>query len=248
MDEDDQRWRDPHPQQVPVAPPPSAADRAPQGGPRAGDRHEGHRTRAAQPRPRHRAGEPVHRRPGPARLGGRGRRRVRAVPADPDARLQHRRRRGRGDLAGRQPVLPGAVGRGARPGGAVPGADDAAVRDRGAADRAVPRPVRARPALGDRRDDGGPRVPLLGAGLVGQQRLGAGLRRRARRARLVQGVRRHAGRRRAPPPPARLHAGQGQRPGLALRHRRCRRSPRRSPRWPRSRGRSGRCATRSCCS
>ena len=52
------------------------------------------------------------------------------------------------------------------------------------------------------------------------QRLGAGLRRRARRAGLVQGVRRHAGRRRTPPAPPRLHAGQGQRPGLAGRHRR----------------------------
>ena len=51
------------------------------------------------------------------------------------------------------------------------GPHDAAVRDRGAADRAVPRPLRARPALGDRRDDGGPGVPLLGARLVGGQRV-----------------------------------------------------------------------------
>ena len=54
-----------------------------------------------------------------------------------------------------------------------------------------------------------------------EQRLGAGLRRCPRGARLVQGVRRHAGRRRTPPAPARLHPGQGQRPGLAVGHRRC---------------------------
>ena len=76
-----------------------------------------------------------------------------------------------------------------------------------------------------------------------EQRLGAGLRRRARRARLVQGVRRHAGRRRTPPAPPRLHAGQGQRPGVAVRHRRRRRVGAASPRWPRWPARSGRCAT-----
>ena len=109
------------------------------------------------------AGPPVTR-ARPARARGRGRRRVGPVPADPDALLQHRRRRGGGDLAGGHPLLPGAVGRGARPGRAVPRADDAAVRDRGAADRPVPRPVQPRPPLGDRRDHGDPRVPVLGPG------------------------------------------------------------------------------------
>ena len=81
-----------------------------------------------------------------------------------------------------------------------------------------------------------------------EQRLGAGLRRRARRPGLVQGLRRDPGRRRTPPAPPRLHPGQGQRPGLAVRHRRrlglgADRRP--SPRWS---ARSGRCATRRCCS
>ena len=167
-----------------------------QAGSRRGNRHEGHRARAALSGSRDRARQPFHGGPGQARLGGRGRRRVRPAPADPDARLQHRRRRRGGDLAGRQPVLRGAVRRGARPGGALPGADDAAVRDRGAAHRPVPRPVRARPALGDRRDHGGPRVPVLGARVLDRERFGARLRGRARRAGLVQGVRRHAGGRR----------------------------------------------------
>ena len=170
-------------------------------------------------RPGDRAREPVHGGPGAPRLRGRGSRRVRAGPAHPDARLQHRRGRRRGDLAGRQPVLPGAVGPGARPGGAVPRPDHAPVRDRGAADRSVPRPVRARPALGHRRHHGRAGVPVLGPGVVDQQRLGARLRRGPRGAGLLQGVRRHAGRRRTSPAPPRLHAGQGQRPGVTVRDR-----------------------------
>ena len=55
------------------------------------------------------------------------------------------------------------------------------------------------------------------------------LPRRARRAGRVQGVRRDAGRRRTPPGAPRLHAGQGQRPDLAGRHRRAPRCRRRSP-------------------
>ena len=129
------------------------------------------------------------------------------------------------------------------------GPHDAAVRDRGAADRAVPRPLRPRPALGDRRDDGHPGVPLLGARL-GRWPSGSALvfARRARRAGVVQGVRRHAGRRRTPAPPPRLHPGQGQRPGLAWPASSAPRSRRPSPRWPRWPARTGRCATRSCCS
>ena len=98
----------------------------------------------------------------------RGRRQQRARPADRAARVQRGRRRRGGDLAGRHAVLPGADRRGARPGGAVPGPDDAAVRDRGAADRAVPRPVQPRPPVGDRRDHGRAGVPVLGAGRRGR--------------------------------------------------------------------------------
>ena len=156
-----QRWRDPHDS-------PGAGDRAahrrrrrPASGPRRWPRRPG-----GGPRDRPRRPCDVPRRP--AGLARRGRRRVGAVPADRAARVQRRRRRRGGDLAGRHAVLPGPDRRGPRPGGAVPRPDDAAVRDRGAADRAVPRPVQPRPALGDRRDDGDPGVPLLGAGRRGR--------------------------------------------------------------------------------
>ena len=150
--------------------PPSPGDRRPQG--RAGSGEPARRrpgAGCARLARGTRAGQPLHGGPGPAGVGGAGGRRVRAVPADPDARLQHRRRRRGGDLAGRAACssrCPSGEARG--PGGAVPGPHDAAVRDRGSADRAVPRPVRARPPLGDRRDDGGPGVPVLGARLVGR--------------------------------------------------------------------------------
>ncbi len=116
------------------------------------------------------------------------------------------------------------TGRGPRPGGALPGPDDAAVRDRGAADRPVPRPVQPRPALGDRRDHGGPRLPVLGAG-----------RRRSTATRpwlfpaalgVLVASKAYGVTRAAAVPrllPARLHPGQGQRPDLAGRHRRGRR-------------------------
>ena len=119
--------------------------------------------------------------------------------------------------------------RGARPGGAVPRPDDAAVRDRGAADRPVPRPVQPRPALGDRGDLRDPRVPVLGAGGRGRRRLGAALSRRARRTRRVQGVRRDPRRRRTPPAAGR--ASRWSRPTAGSRSPAwsARRSPRRSP-------------------
>ena len=139
----------------------------------------------------------------------------------------------------------GADQRGARPGGAVPRPDDAPVRDRGAADRPVPRQVQPRPALGDRRDLRDPRVPLLGARGRGRRRLGAALSRSARRTRRVQGVRRDPRRRRPPTAADGLHAGEGQRPGLARGHGRRGdlRADRRAGRCRRAR--SGHCATRS---
>ena len=124
------------------------------------------------------AGSGALRRPaGQPRRPRRGRRRVGPVAADRAARLQRRGRHGRGDLAGRHALLPGADRRGARPGGAVPRPDDAAVRDRGAADRPVPRPVQPRPPVGDRRDDVDPRLPLLGARHRRDHRLAAGCSR-----------------------------------------------------------------------
>ena len=118
---------------------------------------------------RHRYGGGLHRAPGPPGQPCRGCRAERPLPADRAARLQRRRRRRGGDLAGRDAVLPGADRAGARPGRDVPGPDDAAVRDRGTTDRAVPRPVQPRATLGDRRDDGVARLPLLGAGRCGRR-------------------------------------------------------------------------------
>ena len=100
------------------------------------------------------------------------------------------------------------------------GPDDAPLRDRRAADRAVPRPVRPRAALGDRLDDGDPRLPVLGPGRRRRHRVGLALPCRARGARRIQGVRRHARGRRTPAAAGRLHPGQGQRPGLDVGHRR----------------------------
>ena len=129
------------------------------------------------------------------------------------------------------------------------GPDDAAVRDRGAADRAVPRPVQPRPPLGDRLDDGDPGVPRAGCSparsspsrpwlfpaalgvLVASKAYG--VTRAAAVPRLL---------------PRRAHAWSRPTPGSrwpASSASRCR------PRWPgwrRRSGRSGRCATRSCCS
>ena len=157
--------------------------------------------------------EPLHDAPGPAGVPGAGCGAVGAVPADRAARRQRRRRRGRRHLAGDHHLLRGRHQRGARPGRALPGPDDAAVRDRGAADRAVPRPVQPRPALGDRRDLRDPRVPVLGAGQRGGRRVQPALPRGARHPGLLQGVRRHPRRRRTPAAPGRPDAGQGQQPG-----------------------------------
>ena len=176
----------------------------------------------------------LHLAPGaPRRRAPRAPDRVGPVPADRAARLQRRRRRRGGDLAGRHAVLPGPDRRGPRPGRAVPGPDDAAVRDRGAADRAVPRPVQPRPPLGDRRDDGAPRVPVLGAGRRG--------RRPSRRwlfpaalgvlvASKAYGVTRAAAVPRLLPDGP--HPGQGQRPDLAGRRRRRRGLGAAGRRWP----------------
>ena len=151
---------------------------------RAAHRGRQRQARGARRRPRSSCGGPGTARAGratyrvrPAGLPRRGRRRLGARPADRAARVQRRRRRRGGDLAGGHAVLPGPDRRGARAGGAVPRHDDAAVRDRRAADRAVPRPVQPRPPLGDRRDDGDPGVPVLGAGRRGRQRVDRGCSR-----------------------------------------------------------------------
>ena len=152
-----QRWRDPHPQRVPVAPPSVVGCRpGPQGraaGSPAGRKATGRGLRSLGRGTAGPAGSPWSR-PGAPR-------RPRA-PASPGCHrlIQMHVFNTAGDaavaisLAGSL-FFQVPVGRGARPGRAVPRPDDAAVRDRGAADRPVPRPVRARPALGDRRDDGG---------------------------------------------------------------------------------------------
>ena len=238
-----------------VSPPPplasSARCRTPlavgRGAGRAGSRSRraGGRPGRARRGARRRHGGPVRRHPGATRGAGRGRRRLGPVAADRAARLQRRRRRGRRDLAGRHAVLPGPHRRGARPGRALPRPDDAPLRDRGAADRAVPRPLQPRPPMGGRRDHGDPLLPLLGAGDRRGHRVrvalpgGAGLPRR------LQGLRRHP-RRRGPAAAATgADAGEGQRPGLARGRRRGGASRRRSRSSPRPSGRSGRCATAS---
>ena len=213
-----------------------------------GTRDPGHPRARRVPRAGDGTRRAVHDAPGQAGGRGPGGRRVRAVPADPDALLQHRRRRRGGDLARGHPLLHGAVRRGTRPGRALPRADDAAVRDRGAADRAVPGPLRARPPLGDRRDDGDPGLPGLGARRRRRHRVAVALPGRPRRTRRVQGVRRHARRRRTPAAPPRLHAGQGQRPGVDVGHRRRRGVGTARRARLAGRTRSGCCATRSCSS
>ena len=125
------------------------------------------------------------------------------------------------------------------------GPDDAALRDRRAADRPVPRPLQPRPPLGHRRDHGDPLLPLLGAGDGRGHRVRRGCSRRRWAA--SSPPRRTASR--APPPSPgccrpTLHAGQGQRPGLAGRRGRAPVCRRRSPSSPRPSGPSGRCATR----
>ena len=206
------------------------------------------RPRPGRDRPGDRTGRPLHDASGPAGGRGPGRRRVRALAADPDALLQHRRRRRGGDLARRHPLLHGAVGRGARPGGALPRPDDAAVRDRGAADRAVPRPLRPRPPLGDRRDDGDPGLPGAGCspGRSSPTRRGSSRPRSACSSR----PRRTASRGPPPYPGCSPATSRWSRPTAGCRCRAssawpCRRRSPGSPPWP---GRSGCCATRSCSS
>ena len=204
------------------------------------------RARRAPGRGGHRPRRRVHAAAGPPRHPRRGRRRQRAVPADRAARVQRRRRRRGRDLAGRHAVLPGADRPGPRPGGAVPGPDDAAVRDRGAADRAVPRPVQPRPPLGDRRDDGAARRSCAGCSPTPYvRRLGGAVPRGARLPGGVEGVRRHPGRRRPAGAARPAQPGQGQLPDLAGRRRRRRDLGAAGRRGPRRSGRSGRCATRS---
>ncbi|CAA9324641.1 MAG: putative membrane protein, partial [uncultured Nocardioidaceae bacterium] len=168
-------------------------------------------------------GGQLHRAPGTAGRPRGGRRRLGTGPADRAPRVQRRRRRGGGDLAGRHAVLPGPHRRGARPGRPLPRPDDAPLRDRGAPDRAVPRPVQPRPPLGDRQHHGDPRVPVLGARHGGGHRVELAVPRRAGLPGGLQGVRRDAGRRGAATAAARPDPGQGQRPGLHGRHRRRRR-------------------------
>ena len=113
------------------------------------------------------------------------------------------------------------------------GADDAAVRDRGAADRAVPRPVQPRPPLGDRRHDGDPRVPLLGARHRRGHRLDLAVPGRARRPGRVQGVRRDPRRRRTPPAARSGSPWSRPTPGSPCPASSAPPSPRRSPAWRR---------------
>ena len=150
---------------------------------------------------------------GPEGVPGAGCGAVGTVPADRAARGQRRGRRGRRHLAGDHHLLRRRHQRGPRPGRALPGPDHAAVRDRRAADRAVPRPVQPRPALGDRCHLRDPRLPVLGAGERGRRRVQPALPRGARGPGLLQGVRRHPGRRRTPAPSGRPDPGQGQQPG-----------------------------------
>ena len=147
--------------------------------------------------------------------------RVRAVAADPDARLQHRRRRRGRHLPGGQPVLPGAVGRGARPGGALPRASRCC---RSSIVAPLIGPFLDRFAHGRRWAIGATMairafLCWVLAGSVAEESAWL-FARGARRPGVVQGVRRHAGRRRTPSAPPRLHPRQGQRPGLGVRHRR----------------------------
>ncbi len=235
-DADEQRWRDPHPRAGGRRIDPEGRDGRP-------DRHRcpRHRARDGRRRTDDRHGCAVGQR---AAVAGAQGRRVRAEPPHPPALLQHRRRRRGGDLARRDLFFHGPVGRGPRPGRAVPRPDDAAVRDRGAADRAVPGPLRRTVGAGRsaRPWRSGPSCAGCSPAAVGR-RLALALPGRARRPRLLQGVRRDAGRRRTPPPPAGLHAGQGQRPGVGAGPGRGRRlAPFAGwPRWP---GPSGCCATR----
>ena len=177
----------------------------------------------------------VHLPPGAPRLERRGRGRLRALPPHRAARVQRRGRRRRGDLAGRHPVLRPAR-RGAGPGGAVPRPDDAAVRGRGAAARALPRPVQPRTPMGDRLHDGAARLPVLADGRRRGDAVDRDVPDGARRPRLLQGVRRGPCRHGAAPAAAGPHPGQGEQPDLARRRGRGRdlRADRR--RWPRRSG------------
>ena len=182
-------------------------------------------------RPGHGQGQPGRGPQRPTCRQRRGRRGLRAQPPHLPPRRQRRRRRSGRDLARHDGLLPGADQRRPGPGGALPRPDDVAVRDRRAADRTVPRPVQPRPPLGHRFDLRPAGVPLLGARRGRGGRLPLALPRRARRARLVQGVRRDARGRDPPAAAGEPHAREGQRPGVALRRGRAPRSPHRSRGW-----------------
>ena len=173
--------------------------------------------------PPHREGDRlgcvVHLPPGPTRLARGGRGRLRALPADRAARLQRRRRRCRGRLTCRHPVLRPAR-RGARPGCAVPRPHDAPVRHRRAPDRAVPGPVQPRSPMVDRRHDGAACVPVLADGRRSGLAVGGDVPDGAGRPRLLQGVRRCPGGHSPAAPAGGTHPGQGQQPDLACRSRR----------------------------
>ena len=244
-----QRWRDEHPRRRCRSPRESVVGRrpGPQGRARPprgrGDRARARaRRRAARRGP---AGSPCVQARRASEAEGAGESGL--SPADPAARLQHRRATPRwrsrwparlffqvpsGEARGQVALFLGLT--------MLPFAIVAPLIGP-FLDRFAPRP-----ALGDRRDDGDARLPVLGArrrrstsgsALVFAAALGVLVASKA------YGVTRAAAVPRLLPP--RLHPGQGQRPGLAGRHRRRLRLGAARRRWPRWSGRSGRCATPS---
>ncbi len=189
---------------------PTAADRARS----AGRSRQARRRRRGTRRGRCRPGGP----PGRQLVRCRG---VRAVASARAQRVQLRRRRRADRLARGHLVLHRTERRGARAGGAVSRRHDAAVRDRGAADRPVPRPVPARSPLGDRHHLRGAGVRHLGAGQRGRQRLADALPGGAHLSGGVQGVRRHPGLGRPTAAATRPHPGEGELPPVDRCDRRC---------------------------